>query len=138
MRKIGFAIAALITLAWSLPAFAQTAPIKFLSTASTNATNVLSGNTLLGAGIVVNTTTTVYYLKLYNKATAPVCGTDVPQWTIPIPFGASNAGGGFVLPLGQGLSFPLGLGFCITGGIADNDTSAAAAGIVVNLGASRR
>lgn len=138
MRRIGFAIAALIAFAWSLPAFAQTAPVKFLSAASTNATSVTSGNTLLGTGIVVNTTTAVYYLKLYNKATAPACGTDVPKWTIPIPFGASNAGGGFVLPLGNGLMFPLGLGFCITGAIADNDTTSAAAGIVVNLGASKR
>lgn len=120
------------------PVSAQTAPVKFLSTATTNATLVLGGKVLLGTGIVSNTTVTVYYLKLYNKATTPVCGTDVPKWTVPIPFGASNAAGGFVLPLGQGLMFPLGLGFCITSGIADNDTGAAATGLTVNLGVSRQ
>jgi hypothetical protein len=126
----------------SLPgAQAQTIPLKFLSLNTTNSTLVFKGNAggvLLGTGVVINTTTTVYYLKLYNKATAPTCGTDTPVWTLPIPFAASNAAGGFVLPLGDGLLFSLGLGFCITGGIADNDSTAAAAGIVVNLGATKR
>jgi hypothetical protein len=123
----------LLTLA---PVSAQTVPVKYLSAATNNSTLVNTGRSKLGTGIVVNTTVTVYYLKLYNKATAPTCGTDVPKWTIPIPYGASNAAGGFVLPLGDGLSFPLGLGFCITASIADNDNTSAATGIVVNLGVS--
>ena len=119
-------------------AFAQTAPKKYLSTASTNSTLVFGAKGLLGTGVVVNTTLAVYYLKLYDKATAPTCGTDVPVWTLPIPFGASNAAGGFVLPLGDGLTFAKGIGFCITSGIADNDTGVAATGIVVNLGVTGR
>lgn len=116
---------------------AQSFPVKFLSTNTTNSTLVGTGNYNLLTGIVVNTTTTLYYLKLYNKATAPVCGTDTPLWTVPVPFASGNAAGGFVLPLGGGLKFPSGLGFCITSGIADNNTGAAAAGVVVNLGVSK-
>lgn len=120
------------------PAHAQTAPLKWLTTASTNATLVFASKALLGTGIVVNTTTTVYYLKLYDKATTPVCGTDVPKWTIPIPSSVSSSPGGFPMPLGQGLTFANGVGFCVTGGIADNDTTPAAAGIAINLGVSGR
>jgi hypothetical protein len=139
MRRVSPALLALLALlACDPPVHAQTAPIKFLSVASTNSNLVLSGKVLLGTGVVVNTTAAVYFLKFYNKATAPVCGTDVPKWTVPIPFGASSSGGGFVLPLGQGIMFPLGLGFCITSGIADNDTGNAAAGIVVNLGVGKQ
>lgn len=125
-------------LSWSFPASAQSAPVKFFSAASLNPQVVLAGNVLLKTGVVINTTTTVYYIKFYNKATAPTCGTDIPKWTVPIPFGASSAGGGFTLPIPDGLMFPAGLGFCITGGIADNDVTNAATGIVVNLGVSKR
>lgn len=119
------------------PVFAQSAPKKYLSVNSTtNSTLVLAGNIWVNGGVVVNTTGTVYYLKLYNKATAPTCGTDTPLWTLPIPYGQSSSGGGFVLPINQ-LQFPTGLGFCITSGIADNDTGSAVAGIVVNLAVSR-
>ena len=133
---IAAALAALLCLGLA-PASAQTVPVKYLSAATTNATLVSAGRTKLGAGVVVNTTTTVYYLKFYNKATAPTCGTDVPVWTLPIPYGASNAAGGFVLPLDGGLLFPLGFGFCLTASIADSDNTAAATGLVVNLGVSK-
>lgn len=137
MRRILLSLAALLLLS-TPPLHAQTSPVKYLSAATNNSTLVLTGKVLLGTGIVTNTTTTVYYLKLYNKATAPTCGTDVPKWTIPIPYGASSAGGGFVLPLGLGLQFPLGLGFCLTAGSADNDNTSAATGLTVNLGISRQ
>jgi hypothetical protein len=137
--RIGLGVLAIIvgmTLGLMSSAYAQGAPRKWLSAASTNSTLVTGRRSLLINGVVINTTGTLYYLKLYNKATAPVCGTDVPVWTVPIPFGASSAGGGFTLPLGSGLSFTTGMGFCITSGIADNDTGVAATGIVVNLGVS--
>lgn len=127
-------LAAILLLgAWGLPARAQTSPIKFLSTASTNSHVVFGRPARLNALVVVNTTTTLYYLKLYSKATAPVCGTDTPLWTLPVPFGGSNSGGGVGLPAGS-LQFPLGLGMCLTSGIADNDTGNAATGVVINFG----
>ena len=118
-------------------ALCQSAPVKWLSTNTTNSTLVRAGSTILDSLAPINTTTTLYYLKLYNKVTAPTCGTDTPLWTVPVPYGASNSGGGVALPTG-GLLFPLGLGFCLTGGIADADTTAAAAGVAINMGVSGR
>lgn len=112
---------------------AQSSPRKYLTTASTNSNLVKTGRTQLRVVVPINTTTTIYYLKLYNKATAPTCGTDTPLWTIPVPFGATNSGSGMALAT-EGLMFPLGLGICVVGGIADNDNSNAAAGLVINLG----
>jgi hypothetical protein len=124
--------------ALAFPAHAQFAPVKYLSAATTNSTLVQAGRLVLNVVLPINTTTTVYYLKLYDKATAPTCGTDVPKWTIPVPFGASNSGGGVALPTANGAQFNLGLGFCLTGGIADNDTSSAATGVALNFGLSIR
>lgn len=113
------------------PASAQSSPIKYLSAASTNATLVKTGRTSLRSGIVVNTTSTIYYLKFYDKSTTPTCGTDVPKWTVPLSVSVATS-----LPISDGLQFYSGLGFCITSGIADNDTSSAATGVAVNLGVS--
>ena len=125
-------LSAAFVLASALSAHAQSVPVKYLTTASTNSNLVHPGRTVLRTMLSVNTTTTIYYLKLYDKATAPVCGTDIPKWTVPIPFGPSNAGGGIALPLD--LFFANGFGICLTGGTADNDTSPAATGLVINLG----
>jgi hypothetical protein len=134
MRKIiGCVAGALIALAWSFPAFGQSAPIKFLSGASTNATLVMTGNASLKTLAGGNSTATVYFLKLYDKATIPVCGTDVPKLTIPLPANQTTP-----IDFGNGAIFPQGLGFCLTGAIADNDTTAAAAGVAINFGISGR
>lgn len=69
------------------------------------------------------------YLKLYNKATAPVAGTDTPVMTIVIPFS-----GGVFVPITIGVAlFPLGIGFALTGGAADNDVTVIAAGQITGL-----
>lgn len=115
-------------------AAAQSSPTHYLSTASNNATLVKTGQVTLASVLAVNTTGTVYYLKLYNKATAPVCGTDVPKWTIPVP----ASGGVASHNIAMGVLFPLGLGFCLVAGIADNDNTAAVAGIAINFGLSGR
>lgn len=135
MRKIAgyVAVAAIALFAWSLPAFAQSAPVKFLSGASTNSNLVIAGNVLLKTAVAGNSTATAYFLKLYNKATAPTCGTDVPKWTIPLPANQTTP-----IDAGSGLMFPLGLGFCLTAAIADNDTGSAAAGVAINFGVSGR
>jgi hypothetical protein len=115
-------------------ACAQSFPRGYLSAVNLNPTLVNGGPTLIKMLVLVNTTTTIYYLKFYNKETAPTCGTDTPLWTVPVPFGASNSGSGAVIPILDGLQFPLGLGFCLTGGIAANDTTNAATGVAINLG----
>jgi len=67
------------------------------------------------------------FLKLYNKATAPTVGTDIPVMTIPLPAGAS-----FDVDL-AGHFFSAGIAYAITQLAADNDTTALVAGDVVGL-----
>jgi hypothetical protein len=70
-------------------------------------------------------------VKLYNKATAPTVGTDVPAMIIPVPAAVAGVPGVATLPVGfNGFRFALGLGLAITGAVADNDTTAVAAGQV--------
>jgi hypothetical protein len=126
-------LAALAT-AWGFSAFAQSAPLKYDSAASTNSTLVVSGSVQLRVLGLFNTTAAIYWLKLYDLAVAPTCGTSVVKWKVPIPFGAANAGGGAVMPISDGLAFANGLGFCLTGLQADNDTTVAATGLALNFG----
>lgn len=126
--------ALLLTLvALTQPAFSQAVPKKYFSAASTNSTNVYAGKGYFRGGLLVNTNATAYYLKLYDKATAPTCGTDTPFWTIPLPINSAPVNMTF-----NDLQFANGLGFCITGALADNDTTVAATGIVVDLAVSGR
>lgn len=110
---------------------APATPFFVNSVASTNAALVLTGTSGLHALYATNTGAGVAYVKLFNKATAPVPGTDVPQMIIPVPAAASGVPGVAQIPTGFiGYRFPLGLGIAITGGAADTDTTAVAAGQV--------
>lgn len=108
-------------------------PSKVISAASTNATSVKGSAGQVYTILVTNTNAAVRYLKLYDKATAPTVGTDVPKWTIPIP--GNTAGAGVAIDISNGLAFAVGIGLALTTGVADADTGAVAANeIVVNLG----
>ena len=102
----------------------------YLSAATTNATLVkpAPGTVYEIAGLSTNATAA--YLKLYNTATTPVCGTGTPVATYPIvqnvPFRYGPA---------QGIAFSAGIGFCITGAQADGDTTAATTGITLDIDA---
>lgn len=109
-----------------------TTAYKLISTASTNANNIKSSGGNLYSIIAIGLTSTVRYLKLYNKASAPTVGSDVPLMTIPIP--ANTQGAGVALPFSMGVNFPLGIAIAITSGVADNDSGAIGAGdVIVNL-----
>jgi len=75
------------------------------------------------------------YLKIYDKATAPTCGTDTPIATLIIPAASTAAnGGGSNVAYAGGLQVQLGLGICVVTGIADSDnTSVAASTFIVNI-----
>jgi hypothetical protein len=93
------------------------------SAATTNATSVKGSAGTLFAIHVSNINAAIRYLKLYNKATAPTVGTDVPVMVIPIPatgFASPNLGG-------MGMQFGTGIAFALTTGAADTDTAAVAA-----------
>jgi len=118
----------------SAPAFAQQSqPTHILSGASTNATNIKPAAGQLVSVACFNTTTTLYYLKFYDLASTPTCNSTPVVLTMPCPFGASNAGGGFVLTPGQAAQFLNGIGICLTGGIADNDNTNAATGVAIDV-----
>ncbi len=103
----------------------------YISAASANATLVVGSAVAPGCIIAQNTHATDYrFLKLFNKATAPVPGTDTPVYTLAIPpKGEARIDAPFV-----GLRFTLGLGFAITAGMADLDTTAIGANeVIVNI-----
>jgi hypothetical protein len=102
-----------------------------VSAASTNATNCKASAGNLYGYEIFNTTTTVYYLRLYNLASAPTCSS-ATGWvrSIPIPpAGAAGQVGGVVTPLSFPINYGTGIGYCITGGATSTDNTNAAAGI---------
>lgn len=110
---------------------APATPYILNSAAGTNAALILTGTSGLHAFYSTNTGAAAAFVKLYNKATAPVVGTDVPAMIIPIPAAVGGVPGVATLPIGfNGFRFALGLGIGITGGAADSDTTAVAAGQV--------
>lgn len=92
------------------------------SAATTNATSVkaTAGSVYQ---ITASNTGAAAFVKLYNKASAPVVGTDVPVLTIPIPAaGLQNIEFGTT-----GHRFTTGIALAITNLAPDSDTTAVAA-----------
>ena len=106
-------------------------PFILNSAATTNAALILTGTSGLQAFYATNTGATAAFVKLYNKATAPVLATDIPAMILPVPAAVAGVPGVATLPIGfSGFRFALGLGIAITGAVADTDTTAVAAGQV--------
>jgi hypothetical protein len=100
---------------------------------TTNATSVKAAAGSLYELSVYNNSSTIAYLKLYDSASAPTCGSGTPVARYLIP-GASTGGAGSNVNIGVGKSFASGIAFCITTGIADADTGAvAASAYLINL-----
>lgn len=92
------------------------------SAATVNSTLVAAGVHTLYNITASNVNAAARYLKIYDKATAPTVGTDVPKLTIPIPLaGIANINFGAL-----GMQFALGIGFGLTTGATDADTNAVA------------
>ena len=110
---------------------APATPYILNSLATTNIALILTSTSGLHAFYATNTGATAAFVKLYNKATAPVLATDVPAMIIPVPAAVAGVPGVATLPIGHsGFRFALGLGIAITGGVADTDATAVAAGQV--------
>jgi len=115
-------------------ALGQSAPRHWITGAGTNSTLAFGARATLGSVFVTNAGGGApAYLKLYDTATAPTCGAGTPVWTVP-SFASGTPAGGAALAL----IFASGVGFCVTGGVADLDTSPAPAGVVIDLGFSGR
>lgn len=105
---------------------------RLAAAATVNNTLISAGVHQLYGGVLTNLSAAVKFVKFYDKATAPVAGTDTPIMTVAIPLGQS-------IPLAAmisdfGMPFSLGLGIAITGIGTDADTTAVAASdVLLNL-----
>lgn len=94
--------------------------------ASTNATLVKGSSGAVHRIQGYNNNAAARFLKLYDKATAPTVGTDVPRKTIRLAPTAN-----FDYELHD--SYQLGIGYAITTAAADADTGALTAGDIVAM-----
>lgn len=96
------------------------------SAATTNANNIKSAAGTLYGVMVSNNGASTAYVKIFNKATAPVPGTDTPIFTIAVVAGITVP-----VHFGRiGARLSAGIGITITGAAADLDTTAVTAGAV--------
>ena len=98
-----------------------------LATADTNLAVVKASAGRVYGYTMTNLTATVKFVKLYNKATAPVLASDVPLRTIAIP---PNGVAAYTFAAGLA-GFSAGIAIAATGGVADTDATALAANDVV-------
>lgn len=103
-----------------------------VTAASTNSAVVKASAGMLYEITISNPTATAAYVKLYNKTTAPVVGTDVPVMTITAPATSATT-----LPVaitfGQvGKRFATGIGIACTAAAAATDTGVSVVGIQIN------
>ena len=78
---------------------------------------------------ITNISASIRFVKIYNKATAPIVGTDIPYITMPL-------GAGITMNMrdGTGINLNNGIGIAATSLIADTDTTNPAANdVVVNI-----
>lgn len=106
-----------------------TAVYRLLSSlATTNLALLRTGVGVVKYVKLFNAAVTDKYLKLYDKAIAPVIATDTPYETFHIP-----ARSDYFMDFGDGLKFALGIGLGITGAAADADTTVLAVGDITCL-----
>jgi hypothetical protein len=121
---------------WTAPSAASNGgatPCYIPSAASTNATNCAAAAANLYGIEAVNTTSTTYYLRLYNLASSPTCSSATGYVrTVPIPNNAGT-GAGMANFYSVGEAYGTGLGFCLTGGGSSTDNTNAATGVYVTL-----
>ena len=128
--KLNEVITALTTNRTPLSTIGFTSYYKLLSLASTNANNIKSTPATIGFMTCSNSANGSRYLKLYNKASAPVVGTDVPTFTFEIP---ANGHRDFVFPA-MGLNFTNGLSIAMTLGVSDaNNGAVTSDALVLNI-----
>lgn len=74
------------------------------------------------------------YLKFYNKATSPTCGSDTIVKQIMIPAASTAANGAGAVAIVLDTAFSTGIAYCVVTGItAADDTSVAASTFVINI-----
>jgi hypothetical protein len=102
-------------------------PFHLVSAAGTNINVIKSADGLVTGWKASNNALYPIYIKLFDKATAPVLGVDLPKQTIKI-----QAGEDAEVSINGGITYSNGIGFAITLLVADLDTTAVAAGDCVS------
>jgi hypothetical protein len=111
-------------------------PGKLISAASNNATVIKASAGTLGYLTAGNVNAAARYVKLYDKATTPVVGTDVPIHTFIIPGNTAGAGTNIPLPT-QGIKCTTGISIALTVEATDaGSTIVAASEITLNWGSA--
>lgn len=105
-------------------------PKGYQSAASNNSTSSVAVPATFCGGVAINTTATLYYLRVYDTASAPTCSS-ATNFIATIPIPASTSGNGTLLNIGgtYGAAFANGIGFCLTGGGTSTDNTSAATGV---------
>ncbi len=98
------------------------------SAASTNATSAKASAGRVYKIVGYNNSGAVKRIKFYNKASAPTVGTDTIVFSRPLPPGAFSFDWADI-----GFYFSTGIAYALTGGSADNDTTALASGDITDL-----
>lgn len=99
-----------------------------VTAASTNAANIKNSAGVVFELTVANVTAATIYVKLYNKASAPTVGTDVPLVTIPVVAGAVYAA-----EYGIGKRFATGIAIAVTAAAPATDTAVVTAGAQISI-----
>jgi len=106
-------------------------PFYYISAATNNSTNKKASAGTVYSLVVINTTATLKFLRLYDLATAPTCTSNTGVvFYAPIPANSST-GAGFSAAFPVGAAFTSGIGWCITGAAGDTDNTSVAVGDVV-------
>lgn len=108
-------------------------PYFLTSAASTNSTSVKASAGRLMSLQLINTTATLYYLRLYNLGAGPTCSS-ATGFISSYPVPAATTGDGIVANFGPtGIAFGTGIAFCFTGGGSSTDNTNAATGVYIHL-----
>jgi hypothetical protein len=108
--------------------------VKVISAASNNATLVKSTAGQVYNIQAFNTATSVRYLKLYNKTSAPAPATDTGSTVLLASYLIPANGSGLVVEISNGMAFSAGIGLAVVTGMADSDnTSTGASEVIVNV-----
>jgi hypothetical protein len=133
------AVAAALVLPGS--AFAQTfptsgaTPYSAIIPANTTGVLVRTGKRIVASVQLSQVGSTAMWIKFYDTSVAPTCGSGTPikRMLLPAaPTAANGSGSNITLPVA--INFKLGIGYCVTGLLADADTTNPAAGVAtINL-----
>ncbi len=129
-RLLGVAMAAYNGTTWdAVQAPANSFKITS-SAATTNANSVKTSATKIFAINACNTTATIKYIKVYNQNTSPNVGTDSPVLTYGVQANSCQRVADFGI---TGFYLSSGLSIALTGGPANSDATALAAGDITAL-----